>query len=1065
MDESDSPRIPDPQSEPVISESESPQPRLAKFLCSFGGSVLPRPLDGRLRYVGGETRIITVPFTISYSSLLQKMRETFEGADVIKYQQPDEDLDALVSVVNDDDVINMMDEYDKLISCGEAFTRLRIFLFSQFHLESEIDSPIFDEVSERDGERRYVDALNSSTDPKTGLNSPDTEINTAGNLSLRHLNVPISVYGQRFSDVDSPWSAGYLSPNPFRDHSAPVSPSTVKFQEDLNDQGLASWLPPGGTAVQEKLGFPCNLADVNGNFCEHCHVAYRQCVAPPIDPPHRYYAGQTGHFHGGINNNHCADCYHHNHNNNGGNNYYNDHHGHDNRMWGPPPAHHNQFNYWYEDPRTHRAPVPVPVPVPDPYIPDGNRVNYQYPHVNTHNTNNHAFGTEAHKNEMFHTITQQQHHQQQVDVNNLESLYQVPQNLPPIPSLRSKMQMQQQVHMAGLNGVNIINPQYIRNTPDGTPNGGIINPQFIRNTPDGTPNGVDVINPQYIRNTPDGTPNGVNVINPPQFIRNTPDGTPNGANVINPQFIRNTPDGTPNGVNGLNPLFIPNVGIKSGFMIGTPDGSPMPSPVGPYDRIPQNPIPVSVGFADKIPNLDGPQTEYGGSRLNPNNAQPAPLQCQPVMDTPLLTVGARLSGKAVDQVECKEKEKVVVESTDREVRENGDACKEGNGGLVEAVKKVSLGEEEKALEEGKTEKKESVKEGGGNEEKINKEEVALKEGGGNEEKTNVGESDLHGAEHENGNADLEAETEAHDEQEDNSKIEPTSAEQEAHDKGLQTIKNEDLEEIKELGSGTYGSVFHGKWRGSDVAIKRIKASCFKGRPSERAKLIADFWKEALTLSSLHHPNVVSFYGVVRDGPDNSLATVTEFMVNGSLKQFLHKKDRTIDRRKRLIIAMDAAFGMEYLHGKNIVHFDLKCENLLVNMRDPHRPICKIGDLGLSKVKQHTLVSGGVRGTLPWMAPELLSGKCNMVSEKIDVYSFGICMWELLTGEEPYAEMRAASIIGGLLNNSLRPQIPTWCDPEWKGLMESCWDSDPTQRPSFSEISQKLRKMAAAINVK
>lgn len=55
--------------------------------------------------------------------------------------------------------------------------------------------------------------------------------------------------------------------------------------------------------------------------------------------------------------------------------------------------------------------------------------------------------------------------------------------------------------------------------------------------------------------------------------------------------------------------------------------------------------------------------------------------------------------------------------------------------------------------------------------------------------------------------------------------------------------------------------------------------------------IADFWKEALLLSSLHHPNVVSFYGIVRDGPDGSLATVTEFMINGSLKQFLHKKDR------------------------------------------------------------------------------------------------------------------------------------------------------------------------------
>ncbi|KAM3761904.1 hypothetical protein ACB098_01G303400 [Castanea mollissima] len=189
---------------------------------------------------------------------------------------------------------------------------------------------------------------------------------------------------------------------------------------------------------------------------------------------------------------------------------------------------------------------------------------------------------------------------------------------------------------------------------------------------------------------------------------------------------------------------------------------------------------------------------------------------------------------------------------------------------------------------------------------------------------------------------------------------------------LQTIKNTDLEYIKELGSGTFGTVFYGKWKGSDVAIKRIKPSCFIEGSLEEDRLVADFWREAHLLGQLHHPNIMAFYGVVRDGPVTNLATVTEYMVNGSLQQVLRRKDRTIDRRKRLIIAMDAAFGMEYLHGKNIVHFDLKSHNFLVNMRDPHRPVCKIGDLGLSKIKQRTLVSGGVRGTLPWMAPELLN---------------------------------------------------------------------------------------------
>ncbi|CAA6662570.1 unnamed protein product [Spirodela intermedia] len=291
------------------------------------------------------------------------------------------------------------------------------------------------------------------------------------------------------------------------------------------------------------------------------------------------------------------------------------------------------------------------------------------------------------------------------------------------------------------------------------------------------------------------------------------------------------------------------------------------------------------------------------------------------------------------------------------------------------------------------------------------------------------------------------------------------AEIEAGIYGLQIIKNADLEELRELGSGTFGTVYHGKWRGTDVAIKRIRKSCFSGRTSEQERLTKDFWREAHILSKLHHPNVVAFYGVVPDGAGGTLATVTEYMVNGSLRHVLIRKDRSLDRRKRLMIAMDAAFGMEYLHSKNIVHFDLKCDNLLVNMRDPQRPICKVGDFGLSRIKRNTLVSGGVRGTLPWMAPELLNGSSNRVSEKVDVFSFGIALWEILTGEEPYANMHCGAIIGGIVSNTLRPPIPDYCDPEWKRLMEQCWSPDPAARPSFTEITHMLRSMSMALQTK
>ncbi|KAJ6713789.1 KINASE SUPERFAMILY WITH OCTICOSAPEPTIDE/PHOX/BEM1P DOMAIN-CONTAINING PROTEIN [Salix viminalis] len=275
----------------------------------------------------------------------------------------------------------------------------------------------------------------------------------------------------------------------------------------------------------------------------------------------------------------------------------------------------------------------------------------------------------------------------------------------------------------------------------------------------------------------------------------------------------------------------------------------------------------------------------------------------------------------------------------------------------------------------------------------------------------------------------------------------------------------DIEEVQELGSGTYGTVYYGKWRGSDVAIKRIKRSCFSGNSSEQERLTRDFWREARILSDLHHPNVLAFYGVVPDGPGGTMATVTEYMVNGSLRRVLRKKDRALDRRKKLIIALDAAFGMEYLHLRDIIHFDLKCDNLLVNLKDPQRPICKVGDFGLSKIKRNTLVSGGVRGTLPWMAPELLDGNSNRVSEKVDVFSFGIAMWEILTGEEPYANMQFGAIIGGIVSNTLRPRIPENCDAEWRKLMEECWSFDPEARPSFTEITNRLRVMSTALQPK
>ena len=314
--------------------------RRVKFLCSFGGSILPRPLDGKLRYVGGETRIVSVPRDVSYEELMFRMRDLFDGAWSLKYQQPEEDLDALISVVNDDDVTNMMEEYDKLGVGGDGFTRLRIFLFSHPDHDSgaSSNSPVgaqFDSSDERDTERRYVDALNSLIDgkPQFSMDALAGGMADSRNLSdpflshaqfnMHHLNIS----HQRYSDAEGSRSPVYRTRTPGQHHlhdprefppSPPSRPHHPAFetsdriseeyvrqtpsQQSYHQPNFVDnlvWLPPGGISG-EKAGFPGNLGHIHnvcepGNVCEHCIIAAAR-RNPLTAPEARFHDTQRKHW-------------------------------------------------------------------------------------------------------------------------------------------------------------------------------------------------------------------------------------------------------------------------------------------------------------------------------------------------------------------------------------------------------------------------------------------------------------------------------------------------------------------------------------------------------------------------------------------------------------------------------------------------------------------------------------------------------------------------------------------------------------------------------------------------
>ncbi|CAH8390351.1 unnamed protein product [Eruca vesicaria subsp. sativa] len=126
-----------------------------KFMCSFGGKILPRPSDGLLKYVGGETRVIAVSPDITFLELTKKLTEMTENDMVLKYQILPEDLDALVSVKSDEDLKHMMDEYNR----HHESPKLRTFLFPAnptVVLDNQLGGPIEPQTIEQ----RYIEAIN-----------------------------------------------------------------------------------------------------------------------------------------------------------------------------------------------------------------------------------------------------------------------------------------------------------------------------------------------------------------------------------------------------------------------------------------------------------------------------------------------------------------------------------------------------------------------------------------------------------------------------------------------------------------------------------------------------------------------------------------------------------------------------------------------------------------------------------------------------------------------------------------------------------------------------------------
>jgi serine/threonine protein kinase len=250
--------------------------------------------------------------------------------------------------------------------------------------------------------------------------------------------------------------------------------------------------------------------------------------------------------------------------------------------------------------------------------------------------------------------------------------------------------------------------------------------------------------------------------------------------------------------------------------------------------------------------------------------------------------------------------------------------------------------------------------------------------------------------------------------------------------------HDDFQEIREIGSGVSANVFYGidKRSNKEVAIKKLKFTKLTG--SE----LQSFQREVAVLASAQHPALLGFVGATDSPP---FYIVTEWMGGGTLYHELHKHKR-LNPTKLSIAAFDIARGMQFLHSCHIIHRDLKSLNVLFDTNGR----AKICDFGFSKTERDDAYVTPYIGTPHWMAPELLSPDATYTS-KVDVYAYGIVLWEIATGEIPYPNLEAPQIYVQVYVNDLRPPIPDTVDPQIKALIIQCWDRNPDLRPSFDEI--------------
>ncbi|RYC81262.1 hypothetical protein BFJ63_vAg15848 [Fusarium oxysporum f. sp. narcissi] len=253
-----------------------------------------------------------------------------------------------------------------------------------------------------------------------------------------------------------------------------------------------------------------------------------------------------------------------------------------------------------------------------------------------------------------------------------------------------------------------------------------------------------------------------------------------------------------------------------------------------------------------------------------------------------------------------------------------------------------------------------------------------------------------------------------------------------------------------IGNGTYGRVYLGMnaTTGQFLAVKEvdINPKAAGGDKQKIKELVAGLDKEIDTMQHLDHVNIVQYLGCERK--ETSISIFLEYISGGSIRSCLRKHGK-FEESIVASLTRQALSGLAYLHQEGVLHRDLKADNILLDTDGT----CKISDFGISKKTDNIYgndKTNNMQGSVFWMAPEVIRSQCEGYSAKVDIWSLGCVVLEMLTGQRPWAKEEAVGAIYKIANGETPPiadGIQGTLGPLAVAFMMDCFQVDPFDRPT------------------